>query len=95
MKLFEQFKKKWSAMSAAEKCKYVICVVCDIGGSFLGGVLAEKLVDEDAGRIKKFTMKTTLLGLGMTASTLASNEFNAMVDAVLPEKKEEETEDDA
>lgn len=90
MKLFDNLKARWAAMTTAEKCKAVIGTICDIGGTFLSGVLANKLVDEDAGKIKRFTMKTTLWGLGMTASTLAANEFNELVDAVIPEKKKED-----
>lgn len=89
MKLIENFKKKWSVMTTGEKCKYVICLICDIGGGFLGGVLADKLIPEDAGKIKRFTMKTTIMGLGMMASDVATNEYGAIIDAVMPDKKGE------
>lgn len=88
MKAFEQLKKRWNALSTGEKVKTVISMVCDIGGGFLGGALASKLVSEDAGRIKRWTMRATLGGVGMAASTIATNEYNQLVDIVLPEKKE-------
>ena len=90
MKLIENFKKRWSNMTTGEKCKAVISLICDLGGSFLGGALAGKLLSEEDGRIKKFTVKATLLGLGMAASDLAAGEFNQLVDIAAPDKKEED-----
>lgn len=90
MKAFESLKKRWNELSTGEKVKTVINMVCDIGGGFLGGALASKLVSEDAGRIKRWTMRATLGGLGMATSTIATNEYNQLVDIVLPEKKENE-----
>lgn len=88
MKAFENLKQRWNSLSAGEKVKTLVSFVCDIGGGFLGSALASKLVPEDAGRIKRWTMRATLGGVGMAASTVATNEYNQLIDIVLPEKKE-------
>ena len=94
MKVFENVRTTWKGMTKAQKTKVIIGIICDIGSTFLMDTLGRKLYSEEDGKLKRACMKVTTFGAGLALSTAASNELKDLVDIVMPEKKDQDKEEE-
>lgn len=89
MKIIENLKIKWKAMTPIEKLKLVVSGVCDLGADLISGYICTKIVPEDAKPWKKIACIATMGGLGMKAGEIAAGQLNGLLD-IFTEPKEED-----
>ena len=90
MKIFENMKAKWKAMSTTEKVKLLLEGVCNLGADILVGYLGGRLIPADEKRWKKAACSITACGLGMAVGKAASDQLGEVVDSFAPKKNEQE-----
>lgn len=90
MKIIENLRAKWKAMTPAEKFKLVISGICDVGADLLSGYICCRLVPEDTKTWKKAACIMTMGGLGMKAGEIAANQLNDLVDILAAPKEEDD-----
>ncbi len=93
MGMIERLKNKWSCMSTNEKAKIILRFLCDIGGGILANKIGAQYTKDEPWIIRKAVGLTTF-GLGSAVGNAASNELNDLVDVIIPEKKNEEIEEE-
>ena len=84
--MFKRFQAEWKALSTAEKCNFVLDIICRVGAAFAGNRVG-RMLTKDAGKVETICVQTFTTGLGIAAGKVAG-EAIAIPEEVLKAREE-------